>query len=113
MLVEALWRNFKRMVLHHYNRPRVDFATYALVTQGITPYRVRFNKIIRNPRMGVQNSYVGSKSRSSAHGLHFENARSRAHMIWMWALALFMRSTKVPLVLIVQTPSPGTPTSQP
>jgi hypothetical protein len=52
MLVEALWRNFKRMVLHHYNHPRVDFATYALVTQGITPYRVCFNKIIRNPRNG-------------------------------------------------------------
>jgi hypothetical protein len=52
MLVEALWRHFKRMVLHHYNRPRMDFATYALVTQGIAPYRVRFNKIIRNPRNG-------------------------------------------------------------
>lgn len=43
MLVEALWRNFKRMVLHQYNRPRMDFATYALITQGIAPYRVRFN----------------------------------------------------------------------
>lgn len=52
MLVEALWRNFKRMDLHQYNRPRVDFATYALVTQGIAPYRVRFNRIVRNPRDG-------------------------------------------------------------
>ena len=38
MLVEALWRNFKRLVLYQYNRPCVDFATYALVTQGIAPY---------------------------------------------------------------------------
>ena len=52
MLVEALWRNFKRMVLYHYNRPRVDLATYALVTQGIPPYRVRFNRIVRDPRDG-------------------------------------------------------------
>ena len=52
MLVESLWRNFKRMVLYHFNRPRVDFATYSLVTQGIAPYRVRFNNITRNPRDG-------------------------------------------------------------
>jgi len=52
MLVESLWRNFKRMVLYCYNRPRVDFATYALVTQGIAPYRVCFNQIIKNPRDG-------------------------------------------------------------
>ena len=52
MLVEALWRNLKRMVLYQYNRPRVDFATYALVTQSIPPYRVRFNEIVKNPRDG-------------------------------------------------------------
>ena len=28
-----MWRNFKRLVLYLYNRPRVDFATYTLVTQ--------------------------------------------------------------------------------
>ena len=52
MLVEALWRNFKRMVLYHYNRPRVDLTTFALVTQGIPPYQVRFNQIVRDPRDG-------------------------------------------------------------
>jgi hypothetical protein len=52
MLVESLWRNFKRMVLHHFNCPRVDFATYALVTQGLAPYQVRFNQIMKNPRDG-------------------------------------------------------------
>jgi len=52
MLVESLWRNFKRMVLYCYNRPWVDFATYALVTQGIAPYWVCFNQIIKNPQDG-------------------------------------------------------------
>ena len=52
MLVESLWRNFKHMVLYHFNRPRVDFATYSLVTQGVAPYRVRFNQIVNNPRDG-------------------------------------------------------------
>jgi len=61
MLVESLWRNFKRMVLHHYNRPRVDFATYALVTQGTAPYRVRFNSIVRNPRNGRAKSLRGEQ----------------------------------------------------
>ena len=52
MLVEALWRNLKQMVLYQYNRPRIDFATYALVTQAIPPYRVRFNEIVKKPRDG-------------------------------------------------------------
>jgi hypothetical protein len=61
MLVESLWRNFKRMVLYQYNRPRVDFATYALVTQGIAPYRVRFNQIVKNPRDGRARSLRGEQ----------------------------------------------------
>jgi hypothetical protein len=61
MLVESLWRNFKRMVLHHFNRPRVDFATYALVTQGIAPYRICFNQIIKNPRNGRARSLHGEQ----------------------------------------------------
>jgi len=61
MLVESLWRNFKRMVLHHYNRPWVDFATYALVTQGIAPYRVHFNQIIKNPQDGCARHLHGEQ----------------------------------------------------
>jgi hypothetical protein len=38
------------MVLHHFNRPRVDFATYALVTQAL--YWVGFNRIVKNLRDG-------------------------------------------------------------
>jgi hypothetical protein len=61
MLVESLWRNFKRMVLYHYNRPRVDLATYALVTHGIAPYRVRFNQIVKNPRDGRAKALRGEQ----------------------------------------------------
>ena len=52
MVVESLWRIFKRMVLYHYNCPRVNLATYALVTQGVAPYRMRFNAVVSNPRDG-------------------------------------------------------------
>ena len=52
MVVEALWRNFKRMVLYHYNRPRVDLATHALITQAVPPYRLQFNQIVNDPRDG-------------------------------------------------------------
>lgn len=39
MMVEALWRNLKRLVLHMYNRPPLDLAVYALITKAIPPYR--------------------------------------------------------------------------
>ena len=52
MVVEAMWCNFKRLVLHSYNRPRVDFATYALVTQALPPYRRKLNRILDDPRKG-------------------------------------------------------------
>jgi hypothetical protein len=61
MLVEALWRNYKRMVLYHYNRPCVDLATYALVTQGIAPYCLRFNRIVKNPRDGRAKGLQGEQ----------------------------------------------------
>ena len=52
MVVEAMWRNFKRLVLYLYNRPRVDFATFALVTQALPGYRYKLLKIRNNPREG-------------------------------------------------------------
>ena len=52
MVVEALWRNLKRLVLRHHNRPRVDFATFALVTQALPPYRHKLLKILDDPRKG-------------------------------------------------------------
>ena len=61
MLVESLWRNFKRMVLHQYNHPQIDFATYTLVTQGIAPYQVCFNQIIKNPWDGHTRSLHGEQ----------------------------------------------------
>ena len=47
-----MWRNFKRLVLHLYNRPRVDFATYALVTQALPAYRNKLVRIRNDPRKG-------------------------------------------------------------
>ena len=52
MVVEAMWRNFKRLVLHLYNRPRVDFATYALVTQALPAYRNKLVRIRNDPCKG-------------------------------------------------------------
>jgi len=52
MVVEAMWRNFKHLVLYHYNRPRVDFATYALVTQALPAYRNKLVRIFDDPRKG-------------------------------------------------------------
>ena len=52
MVVEAMWRNFKRLVLYHYNRPRVDFATYTLVTQALPAYRTKVLRILDDPRKG-------------------------------------------------------------
>lgn len=48
MMVEALWRNLKRLVLRNFNRPRLDLALFALVHGSIPPYlrlpsRVRSN----------------------------------------------------------------------
>ena len=61
MLVEALWRNYKRMVLPNHNRPRVDLATFALVTQGLPPYRLRLKRIVNNPRDGRAESLRGEQ----------------------------------------------------
>ena len=52
MVVEAMWRNLKRLVLRHYNRPRVDFATYTLVTQALPAYRNKLVRIFNDPRKG-------------------------------------------------------------
>jgi len=49
------------MVLHHYNQPHIDLATYALVTQGIAPYRMHFNQIVRDPQDGRTKSLRGEQ----------------------------------------------------
>ena len=49
------------MVLHHFNRPRVDFVTYALITQGVALYWVHFNRIIKNPRDGCARALHGEQ----------------------------------------------------
>ncbi|CDO76217.1 hypothetical protein BN946_scf184894.g6 [Trametes cinnabarina] len=52
MVVEALWRNLKCLILHMYNRPPIDLALYAIVTKSLPPYRQTLKKIIKNPRHG-------------------------------------------------------------
>ncbi len=52
MMVEALWRNLKRLVLHLYNRPPVDLVVYAIVTRTLPPYRVTLQSIIKDARPG-------------------------------------------------------------
>ena len=61
MVVETLWRVFKRTVLYHYNRPRVDLATHALITHGLGPYWAKFNRVVRNPRDGRAQSLRGEQ----------------------------------------------------
>ncbi|KAI0682131.1 hypothetical protein BC835DRAFT_1424816 [Cytidiella melzeri] len=46
MMVEALWRNLKRLVLHNYSPPPVDLAVYALVHGSIPPYRITLSRFL-------------------------------------------------------------------
>jgi len=52
MVVEAMWRNIKHLVLYLHNCLRVDFTTYALVTQALPSYRNKVVRILNNPRKG-------------------------------------------------------------
>jgi hypothetical protein len=68
MVVEAMWRNYKRLVLYLHNRPRVDFATYALVTQTLPAYRHKLLRILHDPRAGGPLLLLGSKPQSRRPG---------------------------------------------
>ncbi|GJE92122.1 hypothetical protein PsYK624_082750 [Phanerochaete sordida] len=46
MMVEALWRNLKRLVLHLYNRPPLDLANFAIITKSLPPYRLTLSKLL-------------------------------------------------------------------
>lgn len=115
MLVESLWRNVKQMVLHQFNRPRLDFATYTLVTQSIAPYRVCLNRTVRNPRDSCAKFLQGEQL------LIMPACMARSAQTpdqWLiqhrqWALALRLWSTEVPFVSIVQASHPGPPPSRP
>lgn len=50
MVVEALWRNLKRLVLPMYNRPPVDLCVHAIITQSIPPYRLTLHNILNKSR---------------------------------------------------------------
>ncbi|KIJ29631.1 hypothetical protein M422DRAFT_268975 [Sphaerobolus stellatus SS14] len=42
MIVEALWRNLKRVTLHQNNRPRLDFVVHLILTSSIPASRMKF-----------------------------------------------------------------------
>lgn len=79
-VVEALWRNFKRLILHMYSRPRLDFAVFSLVTQALPPYRQKLLEIIHSPRkarpqqLSMEQAAFKSKR---AIGNCFRSGRSR------------------------------------
>jgi hypothetical protein len=57
MLVESLWRNFKRMSMPHHARVSTDLAAYLLVTETIEVYRQRALKHTSwDPREGLVES---------------------------------------------------------
>jgi hypothetical protein len=39
MMVEALWRNLKRITLYLFSRPRLDHCSYAIITKSLAHYR--------------------------------------------------------------------------
>jgi hypothetical protein len=47
MMVEALWHNLKRLVLHNYNCPPVDLTVYALMRGSIPPYRITLSQFLQ------------------------------------------------------------------
>ena len=61
MVVEAMWRNIKHLVLRMYNHPRVDFALYSLVTQALPPYRHKLLRVTDDPREGRAPSLNGEQ----------------------------------------------------
>src|SRR6266404_4245061 len=61
MVVEAMWHNFKCLVLYLYNCPRVDFTTYTLVTQALPAYRHKLIRITNDPCQGQAPSINGSQ----------------------------------------------------
>ena len=61
MVIEAMWQNFKRLVLYLYNCPRVDFATFALVMQALPGYRHKLLRILNDPREGQATTLHGEQ----------------------------------------------------
>ena len=67
MMVEALWRNLKHLVLHLYNRPPLDLAVYAIVTKSLPPYCHTLAQVLEDARPGRAKSLT-----------HFQQAYKRS-----------------------------------
>jgi len=50
MIVEALWRNLKRITLHQNNRPRLDFVVHLILTSSVPAWRVKFGEAFKTLR---------------------------------------------------------------
>ena len=46
MVVEALWRNMKRISLRMYNRPPLDLTNFIIITQTLPPYRLTLGTLL-------------------------------------------------------------------
>ena len=75
MVVEALWRNLKRLVLHLYNRPPVDLAVFAIVTKTLPPYRLTLNRILTDPRSGRAKSLSHMQRAFKKSWIHLHQAQ--------------------------------------
>lgn len=50
MIVEAVWKNLKRITLYQNNRPRMDFVIHLIATESIPSYRIRFANVCKQTR---------------------------------------------------------------
>lgn len=50
MIVESLWGNLKRLVLHMYNRPPIDLVIYVIIMKVIPPYWLTLSEILTDSR---------------------------------------------------------------
>lgn len=50
MIVEAVWKNLKRITLYRNNRPRMDFVIHLIATESIPSYHVGFANVRKQTR---------------------------------------------------------------
>ncbi|TCD62121.1 hypothetical protein EIP91_007458 [Steccherinum ochraceum] len=62
MMVEALWRVLKGLVLHRHNRPALDYTVFSIVTKLIPTYRGNLASIVNDPRPGRPKPLTNAQS---------------------------------------------------
>ena len=91
----------------------IDLATYALVTQGIPSYRVRFIWTVRDPRDGRAKCLRRSDVRRPTHKPLFinshmfkETARSSAHRVAKISLDNICETVSMVVVIVAAVLAP-------